>query len=96
METADIEKLIEALNFEINALQEGGKGISETAKKEQKKQFTRLTRRRNILRRQMASLATARRLLSLWHTVHIPIGMAVFSTAIFHIFAAIYYATLLR
>ena len=48
------------------------------------------------LQRQVASLAAARRLLALWHTIHIPIGMALFTAAFIHIVAAIYFATLLR
>jgi hypothetical protein len=32
----------------------------------------------------------------LWHTLHVPIGLALFAAAIVHIVAAIYYATLLR
>ena len=43
-----------------------------------------------------AALRQARRLLSLWHTIHIPIGMALFITAFFHIGGAVYYATLLK
>jgi hypothetical protein len=50
----------------------------------------------NRLRRQMGSLATARRLLGLWHAIHIPIGMALFTAAFVHAIAAFYYATLLR
>jgi len=45
---------------------------------------------------QASTLANARRLMSLWHTVHIPIGMALFTAAFIHIGAALYYATLLR
>jgi xanthosine utilization system XapX-like protein len=45
---------------------------------------------------QEAALARARRLLSLWHAVHIPIGMALFTAAFIHIGAALYYATLLK
>jgi hypothetical protein len=45
---------------------------------------------------QTSALANARRLLALWHTVHIPIGMALFTAAFAHILAALYYATLLR
>jgi hypothetical protein len=45
---------------------------------------------------QAASLARARRLLSLWHTVHIPIGLALFAAAFVHIGAALYYATFLH
>lgn len=50
----------------------------------------------DLLRRQIASLAAARRLLALWHAVHIPIGITLFTAAFIHIGAAIYYATLLR
>jgi hypothetical protein len=45
---------------------------------------------------QAAALAQARRLMVLWHAIHIPIGMALFVAAFFHIGAALYYATLLR
>ncbi len=55
-----------------------------------------LLKRRRALHRQIASLALARRLLALWHTVHIPIGVALFATAFVHAAAAFYYATLLR
>jgi len=43
-----------------------------------------------------AALARARLLLSLWHAIHIPIGMALFVAAFIHIGAALYYATLLH
>jgi hypothetical protein len=62
----------------------------------QMEQIEELVRKRNLLRRQYASLATARRLLALWHAIHIPMGMALFTAAFIHIGAAIYYATLLR
>ena len=42
------------------------------------------------------ALKQARRLLALWHTIHIPIGMALFVSAFVHIGAALYYATLLK
>lgn len=45
---------------------------------------------------QAGALAHARRLMSLWHTVHIPIGMALFTASFVHILGALYYATLLR
>ena len=45
---------------------------------------------------QTATLARARRLLAVWHIIHIPIGMALFTAAFIHIGAALYYATLLR
>jgi hypothetical protein len=59
-------------------------------------QYERLVRRQQILRRQVASLAMARRTLALWHAIHVPIGMALFTAAIIHIVAAFYFATLLR
>jgi hypothetical protein len=43
-----------------------------------------------------AALRQARQLMALWHTVHIPIGMALFISAFVHMGAALYYATLLR
>lgn len=51
---------------------------------------------RQRLLRQIQSLAVARRLLALWHTIHIPLGVALFALACVHIGAALYYATLLR
>jgi hypothetical protein len=45
---------------------------------------------------QAAGLARARRLLAIWHIIHIPIGMALFTAAFIHIGAALYYATLLK
>ncbi len=62
----------------------------------QAKQLENLFKRRRILERQMQSLATARRMLALWHVVHVPIGTALFVTAFIHVGAAIYYATLLK
>lgn len=43
-----------------------------------------------------AALRQARQLMALWHTVHIPIGMALFVSAFVHIGGAVYYATLLK
>jgi hypothetical protein len=45
---------------------------------------------------QASAIANARRLMSLWHTVHIPLGMALFTAAFVHIGGALYYATLLK
>jgi len=42
------------------------------------------------------ALKHARRLMALWHTIHIPIGMALFTAAFVHIGAALYYATFLK
>lgn len=58
-------------------------------------ELERLTRRRDALKRQIASLALARRLFALWHAVHIPLGVVLFVAAFIHIAAAIYYAEML-
>ncbi len=42
------------------------------------------------------ALRQARRLMALWHTIHIPIGMVLFVAAFVHIGGALYYATFLR
>jgi hypothetical protein len=58
--------------------------------------LSKLLNRRGALDRQRRSLVQARRLMALWHTLHVPIGLALFTAAFIHIAAAIYYATLLR
>jgi hypothetical protein len=60
------------------------------------KEIDQLARRRAQLSRQVASLSRARRWMALWHAVHIPLGLALFTAAFIHIAAAIYFATLLR
>ena len=62
----------------------------------QAKQLNELLKHERNLRRQLASIALSRRLLGLWHAIHIPVGMALFTAAFIHIIAAIYYATLLH
>jgi len=67
-----------------------------SSQREQMLQVQVLIERRRRLYRQAATLAQARRFLATWHAVHIPLGMALFTAALIHILAAIYYATLLR
>lgn len=55
-----------------------------------------LIRRRNELQRQVVTLAAARRLMATWHTLHVPLGLMMFSASILHIGAAMYFATLLK
>ncbi len=59
-------------------------------------QLNELLKRGRNLRRQLSSIVLSRRLLGLWHVIHIPVGMALFTAAFVHIIAAIYYATLLH
>jgi cell division protein FtsB len=61
----------------------------------QARELDKLVRRQRALRRQVSSLAVARRMLATWHSVHIPVGVVLFTAAFVHIGAAIYYATLL-
>ncbi len=68
----------------------------DPAARAQARQMEALLQRRQSLQRQAASLASARRLLGVWHTVHIPLGMALFTAAFIHIIAAVYFATLLH
>ena len=43
-----------------------------------------------------AALASRRRTLATWHTVHVPLTWALFVAAFIHVFAALFYATLQR
>jgi hypothetical protein len=60
------------------------------------REIDRLLGQQVTLRRQMVSLTLARRMLAVWRTVHIPIGVVLFTAAFVHVGAAIYYATLLK
>lgn len=55
-----------------------------------------MIRQRRSLQRQIASLAMVRQTLGLWHAIHVPIGMALFSSAFIHIGGALYFATFLH
>jgi hypothetical protein len=48
------------------------------------------------IQQQIQSLAAARRLLAVWHTIHIPIGVALFTVAAIHIVETLYYATFIK
>ena len=63
--------------------------------RKQARQLNEFLKRERNLRRQLGSLVMTRRLLGLWHAIHIPVGMVLFTAAFIHIIAAIYYATLL-
>lgn len=62
--------------------------------------FTRIPRTLDGLEiegtRSQEALKQARRLMALWHTIHIPIGIALFISAFVHVGAALYYATFLK
>ena len=55
-----------------------------------------LTARGPELERRREELASRRRALATWHTIHIPLTWALFGAAFIHVVAALYYATLQR
>lgn len=64
--------------------------------RQQAAELDSLRDRLRTLRGQVEALAAARRVMSLWHTLHVPLGLGLFILAFFHIGAALYYATLLK
>ena len=94
-----IPRSVDGLEIESSAIEQEIDHIKneiKTLDRSQTKHLKQLLKRQDTLQRQSASLVNARRLLSLWHTVHIPLGMALFTAAFIHIGGALYYATLLR
>lgn len=67
-----------------------------TAGQTQAQQLKRLLDERYKIQRQIDSLAVTRRLLAVWHTIHIPIGVALFTIAAIHIVETLYYATFIK
>ncbi len=59
-------------------------------------QLEELQLRRRQLSRQLASLAAARRMLGLWHSIHMPIGVALFTLGFIHVIAVVYFVAALR
>lgn len=54
----------------------------------------RLLRRQRRLQRQIRSLQAVRRLMGLWHTAHVPLGLTLFTAVAIHIVATLYYGAL--
>jgi prefoldin subunit 5 len=54
-------------------------------------EVSRLLRRRRELERQIATLHSAHRLMSAWHTVHVPLGVTLFMSAFLHVIGTLYY-----
>lgn len=65
-------------------------------KKEQQKKLKKMIDIRRDLQYQIVNLLQARRMLALWHTVHVPIVAALFITSFVHIGATIYYVSLAK
>jgi hypothetical protein len=53
-----------------------------------------MLRRQRRLARQIRSLATVRRMMGLWHTFHVPLGLTLFTAVAIHVLATIYYGAL--
>jgi hypothetical protein len=69
---------------------------SQTGQSRQKAlELAQVKRKYDQVVRQIRNLAAARRLLALWHTVHIPLGLTLFIVGFIHIGATIYYSVLL-
>jgi hypothetical protein len=51
----------------------------------------RMLMQRRDLERQMRMLQAARRLLSVWHIAHVPMGVALFSSVAIHVSATLYF-----
>jgi len=64
--------------------------------RDQLRQVESLRKRRNDLLIGIRSYEISPRLLSIWRSVHIPIGISLFIAAFVHIGGALYYATLMR
>jgi hypothetical protein len=41
--------------------------------------------------RQLQTVNAARRMLSVWHTVHVPLGVALFASVAIHVAATLYF-----
>ncbi len=82
------------LGYQLQLLRETSRLNAEGRR--QAAQLRQLLEERHRLQRQIQSVAMARRLLAIWHTIHVPLGVALFMMAFVHIGAAIYLATLLK
>jgi uncharacterized membrane protein (DUF106 family) len=86
-----LEQRIKEMDGEVKKM-EGERGAGEG----NKERLRQLKKEQERLQKQVGSLVRMRRMLAIWHMLHIPLGMALFTAAIVHIGAAIYYATLLH
>lgn len=92
LEAAEIARMLDEARVEADAARAAGATREHDAVAREQA----ATRRLRELERQLASLRWARRALATWHTLHIPLGMAMFVTAGAHIVGALYFATLSR
>ena len=95
VQAASLEQGMAEMDAEVKRM-ELVRESGSVREKEIRQRVEELKREREKLQRQVGSLARTRRRLAIWHTVHIPLGMALFTAAFIHIGAALYYATLLH
>jgi hypothetical protein len=95
IQAADLEQKMAGMDAEVKRM-EGMREIGKAEAQGFHEKVEGLKKERERLRRQVGSLARTRQMLSIWHTLHIPLGMALFTAAFIHMVAAIYYATLLH
>jgi hypothetical protein len=77
------------------ALNIGGTRHLDEGSRATSRRLASVRRERNRLRSQIQSLSITRRMLAIWHIVHIPLGFTLFGMAFIHIIAAVYFAVLL-
>ena len=75
--------------------QAGAGGLS-AASRQELHEVQALARRRQLLQRQLEGLAAARRALSVWRSLHVPMALVLFVMAFVHVVGALYYSTLLH
>lgn len=85
----------QAVTFTIKSAGLGG-SVGTSNRSDFRHEQHQLTRKKGQLTRAISARQKARQLFSLWHAVHIPIGLTLFLIAFVHIGAAIYYAVLLK
>ena len=58
--------------------------------------YTRIPRAADGAELPAATAVAARRMMATWHTIHVPLGLAMFTAAILHALAGLYFNTLGR
>jgi hypothetical protein len=90
LEASEIATLLEQARMDAEAAHAAGASPDPDSARREREARRRLAE----LERQMASLRWARRALATWHTLHVPLGMAMFVTAGAHVVGALWFATL--
>jgi hypothetical protein len=84
------------LHWRANSAWRGGLRKADDKTREQLRQVDSLRQHRNDLLIQIRTYEIAPRLLFLWRSVHIPLGISLFVASFVHIGAALYYVVLAR